>query len=91
MGMALELKDIIETNLIRVSYCYISYYFHFNIPFKQLYTSNKTEHFSYKGGCGGCGHMCIKVLKRRVGLHYICVICYLKNSYSTKELKGTKE
>ena len=23
---------------------------HFNVPFKQLCTSNKTEHFSYKGG-----------------------------------------
>ena len=37
---------------------------------KQLYMSKKTEHFSYKGGCGmrGCTH--IEVIKRRGGLHY---------------------
>ena len=29
-----------------------SHYFHFNVPFKQLYTSCITEYFSYKGGCG---------------------------------------
>ena len=29
-----------------------SHYFHFNILFKQLYTSCKTERFSYKGRCG---------------------------------------
>ena len=30
-----------------------SCYFHFSIPFEQLYTSCKTEYFSYKGGRGG--------------------------------------
>ena len=55
MGVALELKLIIQTNLIKVSYHCISYYFHFNVPFKQLYTSNKTECFSYKSESGGCG------------------------------------
>ena len=54
MDVALESKRVVETNLIRVSYCCISCYFCFNTPFKQLYTSNKAEHFSYKGGCGGC-------------------------------------
>ena len=70
MGMALELKRIVETYLIRVSYCCVSYYLHFNTPFKQLYTSNKMECFSYKGGCGwhGCSH--IEVFKRRAGLGY---------------------
>ena len=29
MHVALELKYIIETNLIRLSYCYVSYYFPF--------------------------------------------------------------
>ena len=39
---------------------------HFNNCFKWLYASNKTEHFSYKGGCGvhGCC-MHIKTFKRR--------------------------
>ena len=31
---------------------------------KQLYMSNKTEHFSYKGGCGVCGRMGIEIFKR---------------------------
>ena len=43
---------------------------YFNTPFKLLYTNNKTECFSYKGGCGVHGHMCIEVLKRRAGLSY---------------------
>ena len=47
-----------------------SRYFHFNIPFKQLYTSCKTECFSYKGGCGVHRHTRIKVFKRRPGLGY---------------------
>ena len=44
--VALELKHALETNLIRVSYHYISCSFHFNI-LKQLYISNKMERFSY--------------------------------------------
>ena len=31
----------------------------------------KTEHFSYKGGCGVCERMHIKAFKRRTGLGYI--------------------
>ena len=38
---------------------------HFYSHFKQLYISNKTEHFSYKGGCDVCGHTHIEVFKRR--------------------------
>ena len=68
MGMAVELKYVVETNLIRVSYCCISHYFHFNIPFKQLYTSNKVECYSYIGGCGVRGHTHIKAFNRRGGL-----------------------
>ena len=76
MGVALELKSVIATNLIRVSYRCISCYFHFNIPFKQLYTSNKTESFNYKGGYR-C--MCIEAFKGRAGLCYrLCVIGNLK-------------
>ena len=48
--MALELKCVIEINLIRVSFRCISRSFHFNNYFKQLYISNKTECFSYKVG-----------------------------------------
>ena len=58
------------TNLIRVIFRCISHYFHFNIPFKQLYTSNKKERFSYKGGCSMHECMHIEVLKRRAGLGY---------------------
>ena len=43
---------------------------HFYSHSKQLYMSNKMEHFSYKGGCGMCGHTCIKAFKRRAGLGY---------------------
>ena len=38
--------------------------------FKWLYTSNKMEHFSYKGGCDGYGSVHIEVFKRRAGLGY---------------------
>ena len=35
---------------------------------KQLYMSNKTECFSYKGGCGMPEYTCIEAFKRRAGL-----------------------
>ena len=38
---------------------------HFNRHLKQLYTNNKMECFSYKGGCSICGCTCIKMLKRK--------------------------
>ena len=43
-------------------------YFYSNL--KQLYMSNKTEHFSYKGGYGVHRHTCIDAIKRRAGLGY---------------------
>ena len=58
------------TNLIRASY--ITMYMpllHFN-HLKQLYVSNKTEGFSYKGGCGVREHMCIEAFTRTAGLNY---------------------
>ena len=61
---------VVETNQIRVSYCCISHYLHFNIPFNQLYTSNKMEHFSYNGERGVRGLMHIEALKARAGLGY---------------------
>ena len=39
---------------MRVSYRFISCYFQFKSYLKQLYISHKTEHFSYKNGCGVC-------------------------------------
>ena len=35
---------------------------------KQLYLSNKTKRFSYKGGCDVLRHMRIEAFKRRAGL-----------------------
>ena len=67
VGVALELNHVVEINLIRVSYHFISYSFHLNSDLKQLYISNKTEHFSYKSGYG---MTCIEAFKRRAGLGY---------------------
>ena len=41
---------------------------------KQLYISNKTEYFSYKGGCGIRGHVHIEEFKIRVNVEYKMVI-----------------
>ena len=38
--------------------------------FKQLYTSNKTEHFSYKGGCTMRRQTRIEAFKRKASLGY---------------------
>ena len=43
---------------------------HFYSHLKQLYISNKIEHFSYKGGCGMYRHTRIEAIKR-AGLGYI--------------------
>ena len=43
---------------------------HFYSHLKQLYMSNKTERFSYKGGCVVRGRTHIEVNKRRAGLGY---------------------
>ena len=68
-GLRIEAR-VVETNLIRVSYRCISCYFHIKIPFKWQYTSNKTECFSYKSGCGRRRCMRIEMFKRRAGLGY---------------------
>ena len=41
---------------------------HFNSHLNQLYIGNKTERFSYKGGCGICGLVLSKTFKRRASL-----------------------
>ena len=43
---------------------------HCNSHLKQLYLSNKTECFSYKGGCGVRERMRIEAFKRRAVLGY---------------------
>ena len=39
---------------------------------KQYMVSNKTEHFSYKGGCGVpiARHTCIEAFKRKADISY---------------------
>ena len=51
-GMALRLKGVIETNLIRLNeHCiYHMHHLHFKSCLEQLYISNKMEHFGYKVG-----------------------------------------
>ena len=39
---------------------------HCNSHHKQLYLSNRMEHFSYKGGCGICECMHIKAFKEEL-------------------------
>ena len=46
-------------------------YCHFHSHLKQLYISNKMEHFNYKGRYSvHRHHMCIDEFKRKVGLGY---------------------
>ena len=67
-GLTVEVRRINQPKLSLSSYKPVSYhcirrYFHSNIPFKQLHTSNKMQCFSYKGGCGVHGlylSRCIK-------------------------------
>ena len=67
MGVALELKHVVETNLIRVSYHCISYYLHFNIPFNWLYTQAKRQRASViKVGVDGMGVLISKCLKEEL-------------------------
>ena len=54
VSVILQLKHIIIASLIRLSYYCIGHYFYFKSHLKQLYISNKMEHFNYKGGCGVC-------------------------------------
>ena len=67
----LRIKHIAETNLRTKSmlalYIYIICYVYFNSSLKWLYINNKTERFTYKGGCS-VTH--IKSFKRRASLGY---------------------
>ena len=50
----------------KVSYHCISHCFHFKSSVKQLYISNKTECFSYKGGYGIHECMCIEAFTKEL-------------------------
>ena len=67
-GLRIELHRRNQRNKSKLS-LYKPLLLLFNILFKLLYTSNKTERFSYKGGCSVHGHMHIKCSKR-AGLGY---------------------
>ena len=64
VSKALELKQVKEINLIRVSYCGLTSYFHFNSCLKQLYIGNKMECFSYQDGVMYVGICILKHLKK---------------------------
>ena len=96
-GVALELKLVVETNLIRVSYHCISHSFHFKSHLKQLYLSNKTEHLSYKIGCGVYGCRSMKTLYKKsardvdkqLQVAINIIYCYsIYNSHTNKKLKS---
>ena len=55
-GLRIEVRHSNQHNKSKLSL----YSCYFNISFKQLYTSWKTERFSYKGRCGEHGHMRIE-------------------------------
>ena len=65
MGMALELKLIIENNLISVSYCCIGYYFCFDISFKK---ATRRSTLVIKVGVEGMGVHVSRGLKKSRGV-----------------------
>ena len=69
-GYGLTMEACHSNQPIKSKLSLYSCYFHFNIPFKQLYTSCKTKRFSYKGGYGVHGHTRIKMFERSAGLGY---------------------
>ena len=66
-----------------------SHYFHFNIPFKQLYTSYKME---WKCGCGTWAYAYHGIWKKtwlRLKMNGFCDTMVFKKQFA-KELQGTK-
>ena len=57
--------DVHHRNKLNKTKYYTVHYFDINSHLKQLYISNRTECFSYKGGVA---YMYIDVFKRRAGL-----------------------
>ena len=60
--MALQLKRIVEINKSKLALYKPLLYFYSHL--KQLYISNKTEHFSYKGGSVLHGAYMYKAFKK---------------------------
>ena len=52
----MQFKQVVETNLIRVTKWCMSCYFYIKSHLKQLYISNKTKYFSYEDGYDVYGH-----------------------------------
>ena len=70
-GLIIEAHRKNQPNKCKLLLCALLFYF--NISFKRLYIRNKMELFSYKGGWGGHGRMCIMVFKRRADVGYIYI------------------
>ena len=71
VGVALQFKFNIRSNQpndTTLSLC--KPWINFNSHLKQLYISNKTECFSYKGGYGILERTCIETFKTRAVLDY---------------------
>ena len=69
VGMTLELKhDRNQPSVTKIA-LYELLYLHFESPLKQLYISNRTEHFSYNDGCDIIV-MCDEAFKRTASLGY---------------------
>ena len=67
-GLTIEVRRRNQTNKSKLELC--KPWNHFNDHLNQPYISNKTEHFSYKGGCGIYGCMHVEMFKRKAGLGY---------------------
>ena len=70
-GLKIEAQHRSQPNKSKLALC--KPWIHFNSLLKQLYISNKTEHFSYKGGFGVHGCKRIEMVEIRAGLGYIYV------------------
>ena len=72
MDVALALIHVMETNLIsdKSKLALYKASVHSNSCWKQLYLSNKTERFIYKGGCSIHEDTRIEAFKKGAGLAY---------------------
>ena len=88
-----KLGTIWEKNCMATLYneCHLYYVYSVNSLWQQLYLSNNTKCFSYKGGCSICERTHTKAFKEELhslGYRLMASSYYVsKNSYTTKELK----
>ena len=59
---------------------------HLNNHLKQPYISNKTKHFSYKGGCGVSGRTCIEAFKEELAWSTYKRLRVISNTMFLKQL-----